>query len=442
MGQRVLLAARKSRKGDDEATQFERQEARTRQKAERDGNTVIHVTHDVVSSQTMPWERKELKSWMTDQAKMSLYDAILVETDRLARVDDEGWHYIEHWCYENDKKIITAEGVQFPPRDASDKYQWIGLKDRARSYWEDVRDKHAHTREIIRANGGAIGLAPFGYIITGARYRKTFVIDPVWGPVAHEAFTRTSEGHTATSVAIWLSEQTGKPWRVKRVTDMIKRRTYLGERDGLKFDALVTAELFDSANAAMNARSFVHKNTGGRRVEHGYSGLLFCECGSLLYRHQSSRNGKDVGQAKYRCSSGRTGDLSQVRCSYGAAIVSEVDEMIDGLMARNMTPEFVMVTTGGDYGKQSELSGLQDAMKAAMAKMDMGEVTRLAQAVTELQGRESEPVRMTMKETGRTYGQVWESGDLADRRDLLGRLAHKIVVKKTDDGWKAVLENI
>jgi hypothetical protein len=48
-------------------------------------------------------------------------------------------------------------------------------------------------------------------------------------------------------MAIWLTKMardlrkpTGKPygpWRVKRVTDMIARRTYLGERDG--HDALL-----------------------------------------------------------------------------------------------------------------------------------------------------------------------------------------------------------
>jgi hypothetical protein len=179
------------------------------------------------------------------------------------------------------------------------------------------------------------GRAPFGYKIEGAKLHKTFVIDPVNGPLAREAFRRISEDHTATSVAIWLSEVTGKPWRVKRVTDMISRRTYLGERDGHTFEALVSEDLFNSANAAMGTRSFKHtEEKGGRRTEHAYSGLIFCECGAPLFRHQSTKNGKDVGAEKYRCGRGRRGALTEKRCEHGAPNFTPVNDAIDALMTR------------------------------------------------------------------------------------------------------------
>jgi hypothetical protein len=88
------------------------------------------------------------------------------------------------------------------------------------------------------------------------------------GPLAAEAFQRAADGRTATSVAVWLTEQTGRKWRVKAVTDMIQRRTYLGERDGFTFTPLVPEALWDQANAALQARSSAHK--GGRRTMHGY----------------------------------------------------------------------------------------------------------------------------------------------------------------------------
>jgi DNA invertase Pin-like site-specific DNA recombinase len=435
-GQRLLLAARKSRKGD-EASQFERQEARNRERAERDGHVIIHTTRDVVSSQTMPWERKELKSWMTDPVKLAMYDGILVETDRLARCDDKGWHYIEGWCYDNDKKIFTAEGVQFPPRDDSDRYQWIGLKRRARTYWEDVRDKHAGTRELIRANGGAIGKAPFGYVVSGVKLRKTFTIDPVWGPVAREAFQRISEGHTATSVAIWLTEATGNMWRVKRVTEMIQRRTYLGERDGHEFEPLVDQAVWDQANAALATRSFKQKDQGGRRAVHGYSGLIYCECGAKLYRHKT-----DTGHEKYRCGRGRSGDVRESRCEFTAPNFAEINEKIDAFMLTMKTPDVVVVTTGGDHGKQMELQRLTDEMKAATARVDMAEVMRLAPLISALQNTESEPIKLEVRETGKTYADEWDAGNLADRRSLLGRLAHKVTVKMVEGEWRVVLVNL
>jgi hypothetical protein len=70
-----VSAGRKSRKGDskdakkDEASQFDRQDTRNVERAERDGHAIIHTTHDVVSSQTLPWQRKNLKEWMTDPGK-------------------------------------------------------------------------------------------------------------------------------------------------------------------------------------------------------------------------------------------------------------------------------------------------------------------------------------------------------------------------------------
>ena len=47
---RQVSVGRKSRKGD-ETSRFDRQDTRN---AERDGHAIIHTTHDVVSSQTMP----------------------------------------------------------------------------------------------------------------------------------------------------------------------------------------------------------------------------------------------------------------------------------------------------------------------------------------------------------------------------------------------------
>lgn len=452
MALRLLLAARKSRKPQDSkdaenAAQYERQDHKAREWSEREGHVIIHATADTISSQTAPWKRRDLGPWMRDATKMAMYDGILISNvDRISRGTDEDFHWLENWAYVNKKIIMVAQsgGFQFPARSGPmgivDKQLWQVFKETARREWEAIRDRHADTRQVIKANGGAIGLPPFGYIVVGTKLHKVFEIDPVWGPVAHESFKRISEGHTATSVAIWLTEQTGKTWRVKRVTDMIRRRTYLGSRDGFSFEPLVTEELWQQANNALASRSFVRKDKGGRRAEHGYSGLIFCECGQIYYHHQSTRDGNPVGEAKYRCSRGRRGKAGEAKCMIGAPKFDDINVMVDELMTKAATPEFVMVTTGGDHGRQMELQGLQDEMRAAMARMDMGEVQRLAACVSALQGRDVEPVSIEMRETGKTYGQVWQQGQLADRRALLGRLAHKVTVKTVDGEWKVVLE--
>lgn len=438
-GLRLLLAARKSRKSSD-GMDYERQDFKAKVWAEDEGHVIIATPSDTVSSQTPPWKRKNLKPWMIDPAMIDLYDGILIsDTDRLSRGDDADFHYIEHWALDNGKKIIVANGPQFPPREGamgeSDRYQWIAQKRAARTYWEAVRDKHADTREIIKANGAAIGLAPFGYIITGVKLHKTFVIDPVWGDTAREAFQRIADGHTATSVAIWLTEVTGKTWRIKRVTDMIKRRTYLGERDGHVFEALVTDQLWESANAALATRSYKHKDQGGRRSVHGYSGLIFCECGAQYYRHYTGS-----GHERYRCGRGRSGSLMETKCGHGAPIFSEVNDLVDEFMSVLRMPERVMVTTGGDHGRQMELARIQADMSSAMARQDMVSVARLAAEFDVVKARESEPVRVEWKETGKSYGDVWKNGNLSDRRAMLSRLVQvRLQVKQVDGEWKISL---
>lgn len=438
-GLRLLLAARKSRKGDDDAL-YERQDHRAKTWAEREGHAIIGTAADVKSGTTAPWTRRNLKPWMTDPARLVMFDAILVsDTDRLSRGTDEDFHYIEDWCYRNRKRILVADGPQFPPREGpmgdSDRYQWIAQKRAARTYWEAVRDKHADTREVIRANGGAIGRAPFGYRVEGAKLRKTFAPDPVSGPIAREAFQRIADGRTARSVAVWLTEETGGLWRVSRVIQMIGRRTYLGERDGHTFEALVPKELWESANAALATRSFTRKDTGGRRVTYGYSGLIYCGCGAQMYRHQSQRNGKPIGQEHYRCGRGRRGNVAERPCGCPALPFEATNDAVDALMLGDLTPEFVMVTTGGDHGRQMELQALQEAMSAAMARKDMAEVTRLAAQFAEVDARPAQPVRTEPKKTGRTNADVWRAGTLNDRRAILaGRQGVQFVTVVLHDG--------
>lgn len=416
-GLRLLLPARKSRKGDDDAPEDERyarQEHKGVERAERDGHVVVKIVRDTVSSQTLPWERKNLKKWMTDPELLAQYDGFIAEADRLARLDDKGWHDIEAWCYAHDKKIITTDGVQFPARDDSDRYQWVGLKRRARTYWEDVRDKHAGTREVIKANGSAIGKPGFGYVIVGEKLHKQFVPDDVNSHLVKEAFQRIADGKTGSQVAAWLTEKTGSPWRIKRLLDMIRRASYYtGERDGHVFEPLVSEELWTAANNALAGRSFERK---GRSVEHGYSSLIYCPCGAVLYRHKAGR-----GAEKYRCARGRRGNVTEAKCEYGAHLFDVVNEAVDTLMSRCMVPERIVTTTGGDHARQAELKALQQAMEGAMRDKDMAEVTRLAASFQEASERPAEPIRTVLKATGKSYGQLWSEGSLGDRRALLER---------------------
>jgi DNA invertase Pin-like site-specific DNA recombinase len=442
---RLLLAARKSRKSadGDDSMMYERQDQRAELWAKREGHVIVARVADTKSGTVAPWDRKNLKPWMTDPVKLASYDAILVsDTDRLSRGTQEDFVYIEHWASEHGKRIIVAKGPQYPARTDSERGDWDGQKRRARTYWEDVRDKHADTREIIKANGGAIGRPPYGYLIEGPKLRKTFVIDPVTGPIMLEAFQRIANGRTITSVALWLTEVTGFTWRLMRVTETIKRRSYLGSRDGHDYEPLITEALWEAANSALAARTVPH---GGRSVVHAYSSVIYCLCGLPYYRHQSvSKDGSDIGAEKYRCSRGRRNHLGEGPCSYPPVPFDAANVAVDALMRDDFTHEWMRVTTGGDSGRQMELQRIQDEMTAAMTRKDMGLVTTLAVKFAEVDSQPAEPIRTVLKKTGRTKAEAWETGTLSDQRAMLGD--YPVTVFLRSDGtvgarWKDVYDD-
>jgi DNA invertase Pin-like site-specific DNA recombinase len=377
---------------------------------------------------------------MTDAPRLALYDGILVtETDRLARLDDKGWHDIESWCYDNGKCIVTGEGVRFPAREGNDGdyWQWHALKKQARRYLEQTAAKHAGGRAIAQANGGFIGAVPFGYAISGAKYRKALTPHPENGPLVVEIFTRIATGQSGATVAAWLSAATGRkanaekysrsgPVRVKFILDLVRNPVYrTGERDGAEFEPLISAELWNDANSTIAARSFTR--TAMPSV-HGYSGVIYCPCGTVLYRHQSDR-----GAEKYRCGRGRRG-VPEQRCGLPGLGFDAVNARVDEVMSALQIPEQVQRAEGGDAGKAAELLAIKRRMTAAVAANDMPEVARLSVAYSEREARQAAPVRVWWEQTGRSLGELWQAGDLAARRALLtegiGAHGYRMVVSE------------
>ena len=88
---RLVLAARKSTKTRDadgheiDAIGIETQDKRGRGWAEQQGHVIVAVVPDVKSGTVAPWDRPNLKPWVTDPAKMAIYDGILAyRNDRLS----------------------------------------------------------------------------------------------------------------------------------------------------------------------------------------------------------------------------------------------------------------------------------------------------------------------------------------------------------------------
>jgi hypothetical protein len=99
---------------------------------EREGMTVVGVVADTKSGTVAPWDRKNLKPWVTEPEKMAMYDAVVAyKTDRWSRGTQEDFTRIEFWATQNGKRLIIVDGPQYPARADrfdSDYWQWQAEK--------------------------------------------------------------------------------------------------------------------------------------------------------------------------------------------------------------------------------------------------------------------------------------------------------------------------
>ena len=441
MGLRVLVAERKSRKpardkAASEDARFRRQENKNVRTAEAAGHVVIERVADTISSQTLPWERKNLRQWFTRPELVDMWDAVLIsEVARISRGDSDTWFEIEQWCRKNGKQIMDGSGLTWP---SADDKSWDDKRRGAREYWEAVRDTHAEARADVLAAHAAIGRPPFGYRTQerGDGY-KEFVIDPVNGPLALAVFTMTADGQTATAVAKWLGEQLGQLVRAKRITDMIRSDSYLGERDGHEFATLAEgmAELVTKARAVLNSRSF---DRGGNRVVNAYSARVFCECGAPVHHHQSAKNGKLVGQAKYRCARGRRGIAGEEKCEYPAYAYEAANAAVERAVGALSDPDGYLVAKGGDAARQAKLDAIGKQIKLAAGALDFARMNAL-QADYEAAAAESADVVRELVLTGKTVGQRFMDSDLDQRREML--VSGQFRVFLTGSGAEVVYED-
>ncbi len=151
---RFIVAARLSRKprpGEDIEFPIDAQDKRARDwgEAQRDPNgepwRYVATAADYKRGTVPPWNRPNLRKFVTDHAEMAEYDAIVaIKTDRISRGTDEDFSQIESWAARHGKKIIIVGpdgGIQFPSRHDSDFWQWTATKRQSRKEWEDIRDR-------------------------------------------------------------------------------------------------------------------------------------------------------------------------------------------------------------------------------------------------------------------------------------------------------------
>ncbi len=445
---RAIVAARLSRKqaNGDDGIGIETQDERSREYVDQENIELVAVVADTKSGTVAPWDRKNLKPWVTDPAKMALYDAIVAyKTDRLSRGTQEDFTRIEHWATEHGKRLIIVNGPQYPARDDSDYWQWTAEKRQARKELEAIQERTGRAIGQIKASGYMTGRPPFGYAADGVKYRKTMVPTDAGRIYVPEIFQRVSDGIPLVKIAAWLDSEHVKPnsqngvrWSPKSLSQMIRCRTYVGERKDaagltvLDVEPLVDAKLWLAANKRLD-----NAPVGRRNPSNGepalLTGALRCgRCDSPMYRIRSRGR-----QVYYRCH----GQGPQPKGCGVMVAIPLLDAIVDDMMTDDGS--WVMESTfvpGSNY--DAEIAEIQLAIR------DLGtrnlsddeydaELVRLRAERDRLRELPATPDRWdvipVIKDDGTplTEAERWRDADNAGKRQILKD--HRIHFSWTDD---------
>ena len=197
----VLLAARLSRKKQQEGLGIETQDERMLEWAERNGHTVVGVAGDYSKGTVAPWDRPHLKPWVTKPDQMARYEAIITyKHDRLSRGPWADEARIRMWAQEHGKTLIIVDGPQWPPRHDGDKWSWEAAATQSRKEWEDIRERSMRAQKALRAKDKHVGRAAFGFEIVGDRYDKTLKVYEPEAQIAREMVRRYLDGETLAEI--------------------------------------------------------------------------------------------------------------------------------------------------------------------------------------------------------------------------------------------------
>lgn len=442
---RVIIAARLSQLQKDgrPGIGIETQDERSREWAERENHHVVTVVADTVTGTKAPFDRKNLKEWVTDASKMAQYDGIVAyRNDRLSRGAWNDETRIRQWAEENHKVLLIVDGPQWPPRHDGDFWAWTSLAKSARDEWESARERTMRALAALQEKGKNISRPPFGYQSAGEKYDHHLIPTETGRVVVPEIFRWCINGDSLATIAerldyLHVPTVPGKGWWPKSVGTLIRNTTYLGrQRDSAgkvihKCEPLVSADVFRRANESLATRP-----KRGPLVEENralLSGSLFCalcefqadivslKLSSPMYRISPT----DGREPFYRCS-GR--GPARRGCGNNTSVV-EADALVSEFMAQFTSPVLEAKIVPGD-SSQAELDDIELQLKELASQglseeIEDAERARLRAERRRLRELPASPDQVTWTDTGFTFADEWtgletqqERGHFLRQRDI------------------------
>ena len=449
---RLVLAARKSTKTRDadgreiDAIGIDTQDKRGRAWAERQGHVIVDVAADVKSGTVAPWDRPNLRPWVTDPVRMAQIDGVLAyRNDRLSRGCWADEARIRLWAEENRKVLVIVDGPQWPPRNPGDEWSWEAMSKQARREWEEARERSMRAQAELRERGKLVGRPPFGYLSAGQKYDHTIVPTEEARRLVPEVFKRCIDGESLADIAGWLATETGRPWWPRTVGTLIRNPTYIGRRCAqdrktrvygrtlLRCEPLVDANTFKRAGEALDGRPKRGPLNPANRAMLG-GGVLFCpRCeNSPMYRITTGTGASRT--AYYRC----TGRGSARRGCGNMVPAAAVDGAVNVIMAEFTRPVMAHKTV---HGNADEIAARLEEIRVEIRQLAAEDLDddehdrRLAVLRAQRDAVKAEPVipdRVERRPTGQKYSVLWAAVPVPERGPWLVGHGFRVTACKTE----------
>jgi DNA invertase Pin-like site-specific DNA recombinase len=440
-GQRTRAAIwlRVSSGGQDEANQ----EPEVRAYCERNGYEIVRAPYQVHDRSACKGEHQPRIDEAVADARAGVYDVLVIwHSDRIER--RKGTSLIRT-LEEFADAGVPVESVKEPVLGQTDfggqtATFLAGLMNHEKS--KHISEQVTLSHDRIRSNKAVIGRAPFGYVITGAKYEKTFAPTKDGRKYVPAIFERVIAGDSTRMIGEWLrsenvqTRQGSNVWSAWGIGHIIRNRAYMGmrveERTGKlvgRCDPLVDASTWEAANRALTEHA---KPKGHARKNSALlTGILRCaKCGGPMYRTNIGRG--NSAQLVYRCNADpKFGSERRSECA-NLVQVALADQVMRRILTLAQAPVMERRRVHARNQPSDRIAEI-DAELDTLDRNDADAITRMMALMTERQSLASvQDVPDTWEEvpTGEVWAEVYAR--MADDAELRAALLAKGVELHVD----------
>lgn len=479
---RALVGARVSHVQGEEKTSHISQRTKGAAYAESQGWEVVGTFEDldVSAIKLSPFERPDLKTWLTDRAFD--WDALIfAKTDRVFRSADDCVQ-LARWCKDNRKVLVLVDdGIKldyFNPEEAKDAFAGamskvflilasVFAEIEGQRFVQRARDRVSYLRHTDR---WGYGTPPFGFRIVDhpSGVGKALDHDVEAQKVLHEAADRLLAGWSLTAIVHnlnergvmspldWTRSRSGRPTRGCRWTrDKLRHNLSSLSTQGIKVaegravldstgePVRVGPPSFDPDTWDRVQQELAQRSQAPRERRHTTNPLLgvarCAVCGKNM-RQRSATSTSGAVHRYYVC--GKT----PKPCPRVSVLAADAEEVVESAFLRVHADRRVRARVwraGSDHSAELDqtirtIESLREDRALGLFTGEADQELYRQQMAALVAKRDALAVLPVVRagwvdvETDRTYAEVWPDATVEERRKLLVDAGIRLVVSRPD----------